>query len=135
MLFGLFKKKSASAEAGSQHCACQPSKIAPTDSPFVETRRLTGPYEHENVGLARCASCDKTALYYSADVYDDFWQYWCIINETECARLLEDDDPDEPQLPTRARAILEENSNLVHSPVRGFEWVPPGHSVIEGPPW
>jgi hypothetical protein len=110
--------------------------VKPQESPFEEVKRLTGQYVHENVCLARCKRCGSAALYYSADVYDDFWQYWCVIDEAECAQLLEEDnDPDEPQLPIRARAMLQKHSHLVRGPVHGFEWVPPGHSVIEGPPW
>lgn len=98
--------------------------------------RLTGPYAHENVALAQCTGCGALALYYSADVYDDFWQYWCTIGEEERALLMEDDnDPDDPQRPTRARAILEKHPHLMRGPVRGFEWVPAGFAPIEGPPW
>src|SRR5687768_13823870 len=136
MILGLFRRKPKATESGATLCACQASGVTPKESPFEEMKRLTGPYVHENVSLARCKTCGSTALYYSADVYDDFWQYWCTIDEAERAQLLEeDDDPDEPQRAIRARAILERHAYLVRGPVLGFEWVPPGHSVIEGPPW
>ena len=135
MIFGLFKKQSKAVESSVANCACQPSGMRPNNSPFEEVTRLTGTYGHENVGLAHCTVCGKTALYYSADVYDDFWQYWCTIDEDERAQLLEDDDHDDPQRPLRARAILLNHPYLVRGPVRGLEWVPPGHAVIEGPPW
>jgi hypothetical protein len=135
MPFHLFKKKLKPEEATTRRCVCQPSKATVEESPFEEEVRLTGPYEHENVSLAMCSSCGSKALYYSADVYDDLWQYWCLINEAEHAQLLEEDDPDEPQRPLRARKILEEHVCLVRGPVRGFEWAPSGCTVVEGPPW
>ena len=136
MTFDPFKKKPVATDSGVRACVCQPSGAASTESPFDEVKRLTGPYEHENVSLAQCTRCGAPALYYSADIYDDFWQYWCLIDEEEHAHLLEkEDDPDEPTRAVRARAILEKNTYLVRGPVRGFEWVPPGHAVLQGPPW
>jgi hypothetical protein len=131
MIFGLFNKKQKAVP----HCMCQPSLTPPTTSPFEEVERLTGPYDHENVSLAQCMRCGRVALYYSADIYDDYWQYWCVIDEAERAQLLQEDDLDEPQRPRQARQILEKSDYLVLGPVRGFEWVPPGHPVMEGPPW
>ena len=131
MVFGLFKSKPKAV----QSCICQPSSTPHTRSPFEAVEQLTGPYDHENVSLARCVCCGRAALYYSADIYDDYWQYWCAIDETERAHLLAEDDADEPQRPRRARLILEKHGYLVLGPVRGFEWVPPGCPVMEGPPW
>ena len=135
MPFRWFKAKLKSGEPATHLCMCRPSAAVVKESPFEEVTRLTGPYEHENVSLAKCSSCGSKALYYSADVYDDFWQYWCLLSEVEYAHLLEEDDPDEPQRPSRARKMLEENAALVHGPVRGFEWAPSGCHVVQGPPW
>ena len=135
MILSLFKKKSNAVERNAGSCICDPASAAPTESPFEEVKRLTGPHDHENVGLARCKACGGSALYYSADVYDDFWQHWCKINEEERAEVLEPDHPDDPQRPARARAILESRAHLVQGPVRGFEWAPPGCAVVQGPPW
>lgn len=135
MIFGWFKKQSKTVDKSQCGCVCQPSSATLIKSPFEVVERLTGVYEHESVALARCAACSKSALYYSADIYDDFWQYWCLIDGNECESLLVDDDPNEPQLPKRARAILLNHDYLVLGPVRGFEWVPPGSPVIEGAPW
>lgn len=134
MKFGLFKRKRPAEEVVSR-CICQPSGVVPVKSPFEEVTRLTGPYEHENVSLARCTRCGVGALYYSADVYDDFWQYWCTIDEDDRAQLLEADDDDDPQRANRARAILQKRGYLRRGPVHGFEWGPPGSTVVKGPPW
>lgn len=114
---------------------CRPSDVKPQKSPFKETLRLTGEYEHENVSLAVCYFCGENALYYSADVYDDFWQYWCVIDEVEMASILEDDDPSDPHRPERAREILRKRAVLLKHPVRGLSWASGGICVIEGPPW
>ena len=100
---------------------CRPSQAEVTRSPFREVERLASQYAHENVSLAQCTGCESLALYYSADVYDDFWQYRCLIDET--------------QRPARARAILEKHARLMKGPVRGFEWIPTGFAPVEGPPW
>lgn len=131
MILGLFNRKPKTEP----RCMCQPSLTPPTASPFEETERLTGPYDHENVSLARCTRCGRAALYYSADIYDDYWQYWCVIDEEERAQLLQEDDLDERQRPRHARQILKKRDYLVLGPAHAFEWVPPGHPVIEGPPW
>jgi hypothetical protein len=136
MRFGLFKRNAGEERLSS--CVCAPGNVGLKQAPFEEVTRLTGPYEHENVSLARCRECGGTALYYSADVYDDFWQYWCRIDDAERAELLEPDDPDDPDDPQcarRARTILERKAHLVRGPVRGFEWGPPGVPVVQGPPW
>ncbi|TWO72409.1 hypothetical protein FN976_06825 [Caenimonas sedimenti] len=114
---------------------CEPAKKLPEVTPFEEVQRLTGPYEHENVAFARCKVCAKAALYYSADIYDDFWQYWCLIDEAEKAVLAAPDDDEEPQRPARAREILGRKSTLIKGPVLGFEWCVDGAQVLEGPPW
>lgn len=135
-MFSLFKKKHPAAEGGEHRCICQPSDLVPVKSPFEEVTRLTGPYEDENVSLARCSRCGESALYYSADVYDDFWQYWCTIDEDEKAQLLEpDEDADDPQRAVRARSILQKHRYLRRGPVHGFEWGGPGSTVVQGPPW
>ena len=131
-MFGLFKKN-VEQPAG---CICVPSESPIQASPFEETQRLTGPYTHENVALARCKKCCKPALHYSADVYDDFWQYWCLIDDAERELLIAPDEgEDEPQLPVRAREILARHPSLEKGPVRGYEWAPAGAGVVEGPPW
>jgi hypothetical protein len=129
MMFGLFKKRVAAA------CICEPSQQPPKASPFEQTQALTGPYVHENVALARCRKCGKEALYYSADVYDDFWQYWCLIGESERSLLIAPDESEEPERPSRAREILAHRPSLIKGPVLGFEWAPSGASAVEGPPW
>lgn len=134
MIFGLFRKKGENGKRAAA-CVCEATNAGLKESPFEEVRRLTGSYEHENVSLARCKSCGAAALYYSADVYDDFWQYWCKIEDAERAELLLPDDPDDPKCAARARAILERHHHLVCGPIRGFEWGPPGARVVEGPPW
>jgi hypothetical protein len=134
MMVGLFRKILRTAQSGAA-CMCQPSAAKPDRSPFEEVMRLAGPYEHESVSLARCDICGRAALYYSADVYDDFWQHWCTIDEVERTQLLEEYDPDDPQRPVRARAMLARHAYLVRHPVRDLEWVPPGYPVVEGPPW
>lgn len=92
MIFDLFGKKSKAAEGHARNCICQPTKVALIECPFEEVARLTGSYDHENASLARCKACGGAALYYSADVYDDFWQYWCRIDEAERAELQESDE-------------------------------------------
>lgn len=129
MTFSLFKKRVAAA------CVCEPGDRPPKASPFEKTESLTGRYEHENVALARCRKCGKEALYYSADVYDDFWQYWCLIDESERALLMAPDEGEEPERPTRAREILRRRPALIKGPVHGFEWAASGANVVEGPPW
>jgi hypothetical protein len=113
---------------------CKPSSSALTESPFEEVKRLTGPYTHENVSSAQCSHCGAPALYYAADVYDDFWQHWCTLNAEDQALLAQEREDDE-QHAILAREILGRSPYLVRGPVRGFEWVPAGHPPIEGPPW
>jgi len=122
---------------GSQACPlCRPSGAEVAHSPFREVKRLASQYAHENVSLAQCVGCESLALYYSADVYDDFWQYWCLIDEAERQLLTQEgNDPDDSRRPARARAILEKHSHLMKGPVRGFEWIPAGFAPIVGPPW
>jgi hypothetical protein len=90
---------------------------------------------HEYVALAQCKTCGRAALYYSADVYDDFWQHWCRIDESERNSLSESKFEDEGELAAHARGILKKHPHLVHGPVHGFEWAPTGSGVVEGPPW
>jgi hypothetical protein len=132
MILGLFSKKTRGLDCDFEECICSPTSGVPNESPFEEVTRLTGPYEHENVSLAKCKECGEPALYYSADVFDDFLQYWCRIDETEQAELLEQDNKDDPQRPARARAILERHAYLSRGPIRGLERVPPGYPVVEG---
>ena len=130
MTFDLFKKKRVAIA-----CGCEPGEQPLKASPFEETESLTGRYEHENVALARCRKCGKDALYYSADVCDDFWQYWCLIDESERALLMAPDEGEEPERPSRARGILGYRPTLINGPVHSFEWAPSGANVVEGPPW
>lgn len=135
MVFGLIRKKLGFAGRDAQSCRCRPSNEKLMGSPFEEINRLTGPYEHENVSLVRCKGCGRIGLYYSADIYDDFWQYWCTINEAQHAQLLEEDDPNDSKLAIRARAILETQPYLLRRPGHGFQWILSGLPVMQGPPW
>jgi hypothetical protein len=131
MTFGFFNRK----PIVEHYSICHPSNVKLAKSPFKELKQLTGSYEHENVSLAQCTYCGQLALYYSTDIYDDFWQYWCIIDDAAHAQLLEAADRHESQLAMHARSILERHPYLLRHPILGFEWVPAGHAVIEGPPW
>ena|GEM_PF-3000082 len=135
MIFSLFNKKQKPAHVGS--CPlCSPSEMAVTQSPFqVDKPQLTNEYDHENVNLARCRYCGSLALCYSADVFDDYWIYWCLIDESDRTLLLAPDDDKNPERPSRAREIIARRPTLINHPVRGFEWAPSGTRVITGPPW
>lgn len=132
MPFDLFKRTESPSQAC---CVCGPGLGIPSQSPFAEVQLLTGQYEHENVALARCKKCGRDALCYSADVYDDFWLYWCLLDEQDREFLLQPDNDEETELPARARAVLARRATLIKGPVHGFEWAPSGITVAEGPPW
>jgi hypothetical protein len=87
------------------------------------------------VALARCKACAGLALFYAALVHDELWQYWCSIADAERELLVEEDDLGSPRRPGHARALLFSHGYLLLGPAQEFEWVPPGHAVIEGTPW
>jgi len=97
--------------------------------------KVTGQFEHESVGLAACSFCGEQALYYSADVYDDVWQYWCLLDGVEKAILLSVDKSSNPQLAKRASDILRKYPTLINHPVRGLLWAMDGAQAIQGAPW
>ncbi len=135
MLFDLFRKKLKPQASFTLCSLCQNSDAEVKEPPFEEVTQLTGKYDDEHVSLAKCSHCGNLALYYWTYVYDDLWQYWCLISSEEKAHLLEEDDENDPQRPARARNILKAHAFLVRNPVRGLEWAPPGCSVVQGPPW
>jgi hypothetical protein len=141
MIFGFSSKKQKPkkpAQVGS--CPlCLPSETTVTESPFqCDGPQLTDGF-HEYVYLGRCKHCGSLALRYSADIFDDYWVYWCLIDESERAWLLAPDSTDDKgyleSAPERARKIIERHPTLIHHPVRGYEWAPSGTPVITGPPW
>lgn len=113
---------------------CEPSKSKLTETPFISVTKLSDEI-HEGVELGACSHCGQDCLLYWVDIYDDHWQFWCVINETEKNQLLSPDDGDEKQLHDWARGIIKTHVVLERHPVHGLAWVQGNTCLLQGAPW
>ena len=113
---------------------CTPSEAKPDSNPFWEEVRLSGKHAYEGVGLWKCKSCQTPAMYFSNQIYDDIWQYWCTITPAELERLCQPFDPETDELQTFARKLIDGRAVLEGHPVFGLQWVH-NCSVLDGPRW
>ncbi len=115
---------------------CQPSELPPGDNPFRITQPIVYGY-HQNVILAACRHCHAPALQYSVDIFDDYWAFWCPIDEAEKAKILsiEEGDRYEDTVIAMTLSILRERRILQKHPLAGLTWKDGKSCMLEGPPW
>lgn len=118
---------------------CSGSAAGHVTNPFRGTETLADD-GHSGVDLVSCMHCASTALHYWVDIYDDFWQYWCLIDEAErqalrMAAAAGEDDTGESVAGSKAREIIRQRPVLCRHPVHGFGWQAGSNSLLEGAPW
>lgn len=98
---------------------------------------------HKCLLLAECRRCKAPAVQYSVDIYDDYWVYWCPIDEGERAQLLSierDSKHDEVALRLvismmRERRVLRRHPDTGRDPRAGLTWFHGNSCILDGPPW
>jgi hypothetical protein len=118
---------------------CSGSIVGPAENPFRDLEALAND-GHSGVYLASCRHCESKALHYWVDIYDDCWQYWCLVSDSERQALLAaamagEDDTGESLAGPKAREFISRHLVLCEHPIHGLGWGPGANSLLQGAPW
>jgi hypothetical protein len=111
---------------------CRPRPGSLTRSPFKLTEGLVRA-GHDGCDLAICRHCERPALHFWVDVFDDYWTYWCPIDEAERAQLigLRGDE----RAIDLARSFIVTREVVENHPTGVVRWWPGNAATLDGPPW
>lgn len=129
------------SQAGTCPC-CDPASTGLRESPFLR-KKLLADDDHRCLILNACQRCNAPALQYSVDIFDDYWLYWCPIDEDERDKFLAIENDSEHDTVAfdmaisaiRERRVLQRHPDIGHDPRAGLTWVDGTSCALEGPPW
>lgn len=111
---------------------CLPADADCAEVPFRPDRTVAND-GHQVVSLNVCVGCGQPALYFSIDLYDDTWGYWCAVSKTELELLTTPQHED--KLFDIARSVVRSKNVLQRHPDGFLRWIPGKSFLLDGPPW
>lgn len=113
---------------------CRPGGSTPSEIPFRISRCLSH-RPHEGVGLGGCSFCGEACIHYWVEIYDDYWEFWCVPGAGELEKLADHPPEKHSELHDQVREMIRNHVVLQIHPLAGPMWVEGRSCFLCGPPW